>query len=220
MRKKQILLQDEPRADIVCSVSPPRRHNRISLTLASTILRHEIVVKPLPAGCRLTAIFDSCHSGTVMDLPYVVRAVSLTMGYDLMSDSQYSTEGTIKEPNLLEGAQDDLLAAGKSAMMGNTDGLFKGLFGAAKGAFDANAAYTKTKKNNTSPADVIQWAGCKDSQTVSGHGSRRAGSPIHPSWRQYADGDPERGYRGSGQSHRCNVLRQSKFHERWCALGR
>lgn len=85
-----------------------------------------------------------------------------------MSDSQYSTEGTIKEPNLLEGAQDDLLAAGKSAMMGNTDGLFKGLFGAAKGAFEANAAHTKTKKNNTSPADVIQWAGCKDSQTVSG----------------------------------------------------
>jgi hypothetical protein len=33
---------------------------------------HDMLVKPLPAGCRLTAIFDSCHSGTVMDLPYVV----------------------------------------------------------------------------------------------------------------------------------------------------
>jgi metacaspase-1 len=29
---------------------------------------HAIMVKPLPAGCRLTAIYDSCHSGTVLDL--------------------------------------------------------------------------------------------------------------------------------------------------------
>ncbi|KAJ7808296.1 peptidase C14, caspase domain-containing protein [Mycena leptocephala] len=32
---------------------------------------HDIMVKPLPAGCRLTAVFDSCHSGTVLDLPYI-----------------------------------------------------------------------------------------------------------------------------------------------------
>lgn len=30
------------------------------------------MAKPLPVGCRLTALFDSCHSGTVMNLPYVV----------------------------------------------------------------------------------------------------------------------------------------------------
>jgi hypothetical protein len=29
------------------------------------------MVKPLPVGCRLTAVFDSCHSGTVLDLPYI-----------------------------------------------------------------------------------------------------------------------------------------------------
>lgn len=28
-------------------------------------------VKPLLPGVRLTAIFDSCHSGTALDLPYV-----------------------------------------------------------------------------------------------------------------------------------------------------
>jgi len=27
---------------------------------------HDIMVKPLPHGCRLTAIFDSCHSGSAL----------------------------------------------------------------------------------------------------------------------------------------------------------
>jgi len=35
---------------------------------------HSIMVKPLPPGCRLTAVFDSCHSGTALDLPYIYSA--------------------------------------------------------------------------------------------------------------------------------------------------
>lgn len=58
------------------------------------------------------------------------------------------------------------MAAGVSAIQGDSGGLFKGLMSIAKGAFEAKKADAKGKKNNTSPADVIQWAGCKDSQTV------------------------------------------------------
>ncbi|PBK64313.1 hypothetical protein ARMSODRAFT_962150 [Armillaria solidipes] len=32
---------------------------------------HSIMVKPLPSGCRLTALFDCSHSGTALDLPYI-----------------------------------------------------------------------------------------------------------------------------------------------------
>ena len=58
------------------------------------------------------------------------------------------------------------MGAGMSALQGNTDGLFKNLFGVAKGAWDENRAHEVTMETKTSPADVIQWAGCKDSQTV------------------------------------------------------
>jgi uncharacterized caspase-like protein len=35
---------------------------------------HEIMVEPLPPQCRLTAIFDCCHSGTILDLPVVYNS--------------------------------------------------------------------------------------------------------------------------------------------------
>ncbi|KAK2467497.1 hypothetical protein APHAL10511_000352 [Amanita phalloides] len=35
---------------------------------------NQILVQPLPSGCRLTGLFDCCHSGTVLDLPYLHSA--------------------------------------------------------------------------------------------------------------------------------------------------
>ncbi|KAI0217124.1 Ca(2+)-dependent cysteine protease [Massospora cicadina] len=35
---------------------------------------NRILVRPLPAGCRLTALFDCCHSGTALDLPYIYNS--------------------------------------------------------------------------------------------------------------------------------------------------
>ncbi|KAH9061199.1 metacaspase Pca1 [Lactarius vividus] len=31
---------------------------------------HKVLVDPLPPGCRLTSVFDSCHSASVLDLPF------------------------------------------------------------------------------------------------------------------------------------------------------
>ncbi|KAG8368670.1 hypothetical protein BUALT_Bualt15G0069900 [Buddleja alternifolia] len=43
---------------------------------AGTVLDDEInatTVKPLPRGAKLHAIIDACHSGTILDLPFVCR---------------------------------------------------------------------------------------------------------------------------------------------------
>ncbi|KAN0142097.1 Metacaspase-1 [Lactarius tabidus] len=32
---------------------------------------HDIMIKALPSNCRLTAILDACHSGTLLDLPFI-----------------------------------------------------------------------------------------------------------------------------------------------------
>src|SRR6185437_3196021 len=58
---------------------------------------HRIMVKTLAPGVRLTAIFDSCHSGSALDLPYI-----------------YSTQGIIKEHNLLSEGGNTIMNAGMS----------------------------------------------------------------------------------------------------------
>lgn len=109
---------------------------------------HFRVVKPLQAGVRLTAIFDSCHSATVMDLPYV-----------------YSTKGVLKEPNLAKEAGQGLLGAITSYASGDIAGVASSIMGFAKQAFSGDEAYKKTVATRTSSADVVMWSGSKDDQT-------------------------------------------------------
>lgn len=109
---------------------------------------HEIVVRPLVAGVRLTAIFDSCHSGSVLDLPYI-----------------YSTKGVLKEPNLAAEAGQGLLSAITAYATGDAGGAVGAIMGIAKSAYRGNSGYKKTIATKTSPADVIMWSGSKDDQT-------------------------------------------------------
>lgn len=109
---------------------------------------HAILVRPLPIGCRLTAVFDSCHSGTALDLPYV-----------------YSTSGKIKEPNVIADVGKGVLGAAMDYARGDLAGVVKGLFSTAMTAKNTKSAEEITKRTRSSGADVIMLSGCKDSQT-------------------------------------------------------
>jgi hypothetical protein len=105
-------------------------------------------VRPLQPGVRLTAIFDSCHSGTALDLPYI-----------------YSTQGVLKEPNLAKEAGQGLLGVISSYGRGDLAGVASNVMGFFKKATNGDDAYNRTLATKTSPADVIMWSGSKDDQT-------------------------------------------------------
>lgn len=109
---------------------------------------HRIMITPLQAGVRLTAIFDSCHSGTALDLPYV-----------------YSTQGILKEPNLAKEAGQGLLGVISSYSKGDIGGVAKNVLGFMKKATSGDDAHKRSVATKTSPADVIMWSGSKDDQT-------------------------------------------------------
>ncbi|GES94302.1 peptidase C14 [Rhizophagus clarus] len=109
---------------------------------------HDIMVRPLPPGVRLTAIFDSCHSGTALDLPYI-----------------YSTHGKVKEPNLLSEGSNAIMNAGMSYLRGDFGGIKTSLISLGKKATSGKSISAKNKIQKSSPADVIMLSGCKDGQT-------------------------------------------------------
>ncbi|KIV96384.1 hypothetical protein, variant 1 [Exophiala mesophila] len=109
---------------------------------------HRIMVMSLQPGVRLTAIFDSCHSGSALDLPYV-----------------YSTQGVLKEPNLAKEAGQGLLSIVSSYARGDLGGMASTAMGLFKKATTGNSTYERNKQTKTSPADVIMWSGSKDEQT-------------------------------------------------------
>ncbi|PKI83633.1 Mca1p [Malassezia vespertilionis] len=109
---------------------------------------HARMVRPLPVGCRLTALFDSCHSGTALDLPYV-----------------YSTSGNVKETKVSVNVGKGILGAAMNYARGDIGGMVSGLFTTFKSATVNNNAAEYTRQTRSSGADVIMLSGCKDSQT-------------------------------------------------------
>ncbi|KAB8664807.1 hypothetical protein FH972_026234 [Carpinus fangiana] len=109
---------------------------------------HRIMVASLQAGVRLTAIFDSCHSGSALDLPYL-----------------YSTQGVLKEPNLAKEAGQGLLGIVSSYARGDLGGMASTAMGLFKKATTGDDTYQRNLRTKTSPADVIMWSGSKDTQT-------------------------------------------------------
>jgi len=107
-------------------------------------------VNPLQAGVRLTAIFDSCHSGSALDLPYL-----------------YSTSGVVKEPNLAKEAGQGLLGIVSSYARGDLGGMASTAMNLFKKATTGTDVYKKNIRTKTSSADVIMWSGSKDTQTSS-----------------------------------------------------
>ncbi|KXX77024.1 Metacaspase-1B [Madurella mycetomatis] len=108
---------------------------------------HRIMVRPLQAGVRLTVIFDSCHSATTIDLPYI-----------------YSTQGILKEPNLAKEAGQGLLGV-VSCNCDGLGGVANNIMDFLKKASGGQDVYARFGAVKTSVADVILFSGRNDSQT-------------------------------------------------------
>jgi len=116
---------------------------------------HDVLVRGLPKGVRLTAIMDCCHSESILDLPYV---------YNINGDLQIIETSKNEGISKLVGAGARFLMDGnkKKAMTSVTQGM-KLMMNSGKGG--DSAAREKTIKTRSTEADVIMFSGCKDSQT-------------------------------------------------------
>ncbi|GAP91233.1 putative Pfs domain protein [Rosellinia necatrix] len=132
---------------------------------------HRIMVEPLPAGVRLTAIFDSVHSGSALHLPYL-----------------YSTQGILKEPEVAKEAGAGLLSVVASYTQCDTTGYpfaLQGLF--SQGGSNDEDAYNKAPAIITSGQNILDNPG--SSWRIPSQGFVPLGQPQAPrrAWPQGRD---------------------------------
>jgi hypothetical protein len=116
-----------------------------------------ILVRPLPPGVKLSVLFDSCHSGTALDLPYI-----------------YNVNGQIERPMAPGGGHiggADILGMGISLLLGGDVKIPR--------RNKVHQAQIKTEMTKGSAADVVMFSSCRDDQTsadasISGIGSTGA----------------------------------------------
>ncbi|OAD74149.1 hypothetical protein PHYBLDRAFT_111952, partial [Phycomyces blakesleeanus NRRL 1555(-)] len=107
-------------------------------------LMHDLMVRPLCEGSRLTALFDSCHSGTVLDLPYI-----------------YSSKGHVKKKSLFRQASAGLFDI-TSKHKGGALKLLSSFMDLGQDLIKTREVESFHRELNTSAADVIMFSGCED----------------------------------------------------------
>ncbi len=120
---------------------------------------HDVLCRDLPEGVRLTAIFDCCHSESIMDLPYIYN-VNGNLEVEEMNKNEMISQ------LIGGGARLFLDRKNKKAMMN----FGKDIMGMAKNAMEgkdgrSDDAKAQLMEENTTAADIIMFSGCKDMQT-------------------------------------------------------
>ncbi|KAI9223042.1 calcium-dependent metacaspase CDP II [Blastocladiella britannica] len=111
-----------------------------------------ILVHPLPAGARLTALFDSCHSGTALDLQVVYKA-------DGRVEKRKGKANRILTA-AADAAREAFHGAGPGVLMRGAVEMFKEAMAPEKSAM----TLARVQREKGSQGTVVMFAGCKDSQ--------------------------------------------------------
>ncbi|KAI0300077.1 peptidase C14, caspase domain-containing protein [Multifurca ochricompacta] len=118
---------------------------------------HDGLVKPLPPGCRLTAIFDSCHSGSVLGKCYsgIVFVVLHALPPQHLTDVPfvYHSDGRVKSSSVTKeflrekASPADVICWSGSGDSGTAMGVHEG--GIAVGAM--SYAFLRALRDNPRP---------------------------------------------------------------------
>lgn len=136
---------------------------------------HRIIVQPLPEGCKLTCVFDCCHSGTILDLPYIYKpGQGGQVQHTKMDFSSLSKEALRHANNYRSGGQTPTSAEIQSLFAGCCGFLSAsvGMGGATQTQKPSHAesqplqpgANNVAQESKKKGGNIVMISGCQDSQ--------------------------------------------------------
>lgn len=141
----------------------------------------ELLVRPLPTGVKLTCLMDCCHSGGVLNLPYMFTGTQ--------DNLKKALSGQVMEMAMSKNWVSDLAkwkAGDPAAILTDTASMGLGLwdlFKKNKQAGNANSAgFTTEEANNAglSVGEVVCFTGCRSDQTSADVGNVNAQFQLRP----------------------------------------
>ena len=116
---------------------------------------HDMLVRGLPEGSRFTCIFDSCHSGTALDLPYVYK----------VQYGQFKNAHKAEEDRFWGRHKAKMEEQKISGICGGIKALSSHVSGEVSHQVKKRVRNGIMKKLNTTRAIVVMFSGCRDDQT-------------------------------------------------------
>jgi len=116
---------------------------------------HNMLVRNLPEGCRFTAIFDSCHSGTALDLPYIYK----------VREGQFANVHKSKDDTLVNRHKKKFKASNLTSLSGATKMIASHVTSEVSHQTKKKSLQARLERNNTTKAVVVMISGCRDDQT-------------------------------------------------------
>lgn len=149
----------------------------------------DILIRPLPTGCRLTCILDSCHSAGALNLPYLFTGTE--------SNLKKALAGEAVQLALSKNWMQDLeqwRSGDQSALISDVGSLGLGLwqmwgkYKASKGANQAGFKADEEENAGLAVGEVVAITGCASEQTSADVGNVAEQFSLQPSARGNAGG--------------------------------
>ncbi|CAE8599732.1 unnamed protein product [Polarella glacialis] len=140
----------------------------------------ETLVRPLPGGCRLTCILDSCHSAGALDLPYLFTGTEENIGRALAGEAvqMAMSKSWMTDWQQWQEHKDPIALLQDTASMGVGLWDLWSKYKAAKPAGEEGFAAEDGGSNvGLAVAEVIAFTGCASDQTSADVGD--VGSQFH-----------------------------------------
>ena len=163
----------------------------------------ETLVRPLPSGCRLTCLLDSCHSGGVLDLPFIFVGTQENLASALAGEAaqMVMSKNWLQDWQAWQDSDDPAMLLSDAASMGMDLWSLSGKYSETR---EANEQGFRTDEAEN--AGVAVAPRCSQQETSrfdrGMRGTRCFSAPKHPSWRSIARQTSETqklGFRGGLQ---------------------